>query len=85
LWCDELRNALGWLEPDCKDPRDGCRLTQSSYPGVRAGGGGRRLRSQITRDRAFIDALDDKLMAVGTITGAEVYELLLLRCTGVTS
>jgi len=52
---------------------------------VRAGGGGRRLRSQITRDRAFIDALDDKLMAVGTITGAEVYELLLLRCTGVTS
>jgi len=43
------------------------------------------VRSQITRDRAFIEALAAKLMVVSTITGAEVYELLLLRFMGVTS
>jgi hypothetical protein len=43
------------------------------------------LRSQITRDWAFIEALAAKLMVVGTITGAEVYALLLLRFMGVTS
>jgi hypothetical protein len=43
------------------------------------------LRSQITRDWAFIEALAAKLMVVGTMTGAEVCELLLLRFMGVTS
>jgi hypothetical protein len=43
------------------------------------------LRSQITRDWAFIEALAAKLMVVGTMTGVEDYEPLLLRFMGVTS